>query len=265
MAGDQPSTTQRRIFGTLLFLPVIGLFLVSQTVAQWLFVAFAFAMAWELASMLRMHQLLRLSLLFDIALFAIPAPLVVEMELLAGFSLWPVFLALATLIAFFVWKITSNRLAALFTPLLLLCILSAREILGFDGGHLTLLSVAAAVAGCDVAAYFVGRHVGGPRLAPVISPKKTRSGAVGGLVGAVLVTMVVGGYNSLSVAEALLAGCCIAILAQSGDLLESALKRNLAIKDSGNLIPGHGGFLDRFDGYLLTLPALYLYMVWAGT
>ena len=77
--------------------------------------------------------------------------------------------------------------------------------------------------------------------------------------------MVVGGYNSLSVAEALLAGCCIAILAQSGDLLESALKRNLAIKDSGNLIPGHGGFLDRFDGYLLTLPALYLYMVWAGT
>lgn len=265
MAGDQPSTTQRRIFGTLLFLPVIGLFLVSQTVAQWLFVAFAFAMAWELASMLRMHQLLRLSLMFDIALFAIPAPLVVEMELLAGFSLWPVFLALATLIAFFVWKITSNRLAALFTALLLLCILSAREILGFDGGHLTLLSVAAAVAGCDVAAYFVGRHVGGARLAPVISPKKTRSGAVGGLVGAVLVTMVVGGYNSLSVAEALLAGCCIAILAQSGDLLESALKRNLAIKDSGNLIPGHGGFLDRFDGYLLTLPALYLYMVWTGT
>ena len=77
--------------------------------------------------------------------------------------------------------------------------------------------------------------------------------------------MFVGTYNSLSVVEALLAGCCIAILAQSGDLLESALKRNLAVKDSGSLIPGHGGFLDRFDGYLLTLPALYLYMEWVGT
>ena len=116
MAGDQSSTTRRRIFGALLFLPVIGLFLVSQAVAQWLFVAVAFAMGWELASMLRMHQLLRLNLLFDISLFALPAPLVVEMELLAGFSLWPVFLALGTLITFFVWMITSNRLRRFSPP-----------------------------------------------------------------------------------------------------------------------------------------------------
>ena len=128
---------------------------------------------------------------------------------------------------------------------------------------MTLLSIAAVVTACDIAAYFVGRRVGGPRLAPVISPGKTRSGAIGGIVGAVLAAMAVGRYLSFSVTEAPLAGVGLAVLAQSGDLLESALKRNLAIKDSGGLIPGHGGFLDRFDGYLLTLPALYLYMVWA--
>lgn len=261
MAGEQSSTTQRRVLGALLFLPVIALFLASPVTAQWAFMALALMMGWELASMLAMHPALRIKLVFDIALFALPAPLVIGMEMHAGFALWPAFAALAVLITVFVLMTTSNRLAALFTACLLLCIISAREILGFAGGHVTVLSVAAVVAACDIAAYFVGRRVGGPRLAPVISPKKTRSGAIGGLIGAVLATMLVSRYLSLSIGEAMGVGVCIAVLAQSGDLLESALKRNLDVKDSGSLIPGHGGFLDRFDGYLLTLPALYLYMM----
>ncbi|MGB2028981.1 MAG: phosphatidate cytidylyltransferase, partial [Candidatus Puniceispirillaceae bacterium] len=64
-----------------------------------------------------------------------------------------------------------------------------------------------------------------------------------------------------SMVEILVGGAVIAVLAQAGDLLESALKRNLGVKDSGNLIPGHGGFLDRFDGYLLTLPVMCLYIM----
>ena len=162
-----------------------------------------------------------------------------------------------------VWMTGANRLAVLFTACLLLCVFSAREILGFEGGHVILLSIAAIVAACDIAAYFVGRRVGGPRLAPVLSPKKTQSGAIGGLLGAVLAAVLVGRDLSLSNGEAVVAGICIAVLAQSGDLLESALKRHLDVKDSGRLIPGHGGFLDRFDGYLLTVPAIYLYMVMA--
>lgn len=263
MAGEQSSTTQRRVFGALLFVPVIVLFLASPATAQWAFMALALVMAWELASMLAMHPALRFSLLFDIALFALPAPLVTGMETHAGFALWPVFAALAALITAFVWMTGANRLAALFTVCLLLCVFSAREILGFEGGHVILLAIAAIVAACDIAAYFVGRRVGGPRLAPVLSPKKTQSGAIGGLLGAVLVAVLVGRYLSLSTGEAMVAGICIAVLAQSGDLLESALKRHLDVKDSGRLIPGHGGFLDRFDGYLLTLPAIYLYMVMA--
>ena len=61
--------------------------------------------------------------------------------------------------------------------------------------------------------------------------------------------------------EAVVGGICLAVLAQAGDLIESALKRRVGVKDSGSVIPGHGGFLDRFDGYLLTLPAVYLYIL----
>ena len=261
MASAPASTTHRRILGALLFLPVIGLFLASQTLAQWLLVIIAMAMAWELAAMLGMPLALRVGLQFDMLLFALPAPLIAKMEGLAGFSLLPVFLVLAAMFATFVWMVTAKRLAALFAALLLVCILAARDILGLQNGHITLLSIAAVIAACDIAAYFVGRRVGGPPLAPVISPKKTRSGAIGGLVGAVAVMAVLGDTLFLSLPEAVVGGVVVAVLAQSGDLLESALKRGLAVKDSGRLIPGHGGFLDRFDGYLLTLPALYLYMM----
>ena len=102
MAGEQSSTTRRRIFGALLFLPVIGLFLASPVAAQWVFMALALAMARELASMLAMHPALRFSLLLDTALFALPAPLFTGMEMLAGFSLWPVPVALGALTVTFV-------------------------------------------------------------------------------------------------------------------------------------------------------------------
>ena len=124
-----------------------------------------------------------------------------------------------------------------------------------------MLCLAAVVAACDIAAYFVGRRVGGPKLAQLISPNKTRSGAVGGIGGAILASLAVMSWVPFSMVEILVGGAVIAVLAQAGDLLESALKRNLGVKDSGNLIPGHGGFLDRFDGYLLTLPVMCLYIM----
>ncbi|MEC8552622.1 MAG: phosphatidate cytidylyltransferase, partial [Pseudomonadota bacterium] len=76
-----------------------------------------------------------------------------------------------------------------------------------------------------------------------------------------LAAMVVMSWLPFTMMEAVIGGAMVAILAQAGDLMESALKRNLGVKDSGTLIPGHGGFLDRFDGYLLTLPVMCLYMM----
>lgn len=111
----------------------------------------------------------------------------------------------------------------------------------------------------DTAAYVVGRRMRGPRLAPTISPGKTWSGLGGGLIGASLASVLMAwalGSERLAYAAGLGAG--FAIMAQLGDLAESILKRRAGVKDSGSLIPGHGGVLDRVDGLLLTAPALAL-------
>ena len=111
----------------------------------------------------------------------------------------------------------------------------------------------------DTAAYAVGRGVRGPRLAPLISPGKTWSGLGGGVIGASLAGAITAwALGSERLVHAAGLGAVFAVLAQLGDLAESALKRRAGVKDSGALIPGHGGVLDRVDGFLLTAPALAL-------
>ena len=261
MAAASPSGTRLRLLGAALFIPIIALFLTSQTLAQWMLVPMALLMGWEFVSMLAMPMPLRIALMFDFLLFSLPASLVSRMETIAEMPLLPVFLVLAGLVVAFVWLSSRNRLATIFIAVLLLCILAARATLGLQDGHVALLCLAATVAACDIAAYFAGRRFGGPKLAPFISPNKTRSGAAGGVLGAMLAAMAVMPWLSFTPVETVVGSIVIAVLAQAGDLMESALKRNLGVKDSGTLIPGHGGFLDRFDGYLLTLPVMCLYMM----
>jgi phosphatidate cytidylyltransferase len=118
-------------------------------------------------------------------------------------------------------------------------------------GFLAIAFLFAVVWATDIVAYFVGRAVGGPKLAPRISPKKTWSGAVGGTVaaiGAALALAIAAGLPNLP-AVGLIAAAASA-LAQAGDLFESALKRRFGAKDSSHLIPGHGGLMDRLDGFV---------------
>lgn len=105
----------------------------------------------------------------------------------------------------------------------------------------------------DTFAYAVGRLVGRHRLAPRISPNKTIEGAIGGLVGSVLFAIGVKIYNPewLSLRDAVILGVAVGVAGQLGDLLESAVKRDLRVKDSGRILPGHGGVLDRFDSIFL--------------
>lgn len=130
---------------------------------------------------------------------------------------------------------------------------------GADGNGLMLTLVA--VVGTwltDTGAFFVGRALGGRRLVPALSPNKTVSGAVGGWVAGfigVLVTAVFAAAVPLDRALALAAATPAA--AQLGDLLESAVKREAGVKDSGRLLPGHGGVLDRFDSLMLVAPTVY--------
>jgi len=120
----------------------------------------------------------------------------------------------------------------------------------------------------DTVAYFIGRTVKGPKLWPAISPRKTVSGAVGGVVGAVVGAVVFGycavpGFDPLSYA---VIGAVISIAGQAGDFIESAYKRSTGVKDSGHILPGHGGILDRVDSLLFAAPfALYLISTGATT
>lgn len=128
-----------------------------------------------------------------------------------------------------------------------------------DVGLVLLMWLLIVVWTTDTAAYFVGRGLGGPRLAPRISPSKTWSGLCGGVLGAGLVGVVAAALAGLErPVQAGWAGAVLALVAQAGDLAESALKRRAGVKDSGSIIPGHGGLLDRADSLMFAAPA------WAG-
>lgn len=133
-----------------------------------------------------------------------------------------------------------------------------------DGVALTLLVLGAVWVG-DSAAYFVGRRIGRRKLLPEVSPAKTIEGAVGGLGGALVAALGVGWAAGLPAAFAVVGGLACGVASQVGDLWESAIKREARVKDSGNLLPGHGGFLDRFDGLLFAgVIAYYAFGLWTG-
>lgn len=122
-----------------------------------------------------------------------------------------------------------------------------------------VLLVFGVVIASDSFAYLTGRLCGGPKLAPRISPGKTRAGALGGLVGAALVGGMIARLTGLGpMVGGVFWGGVLGVCAQTGDLAESALKRRLGVKDTGTLIPGHGGLLDRFDGLLAAAPVAAL-------
>lgn len=129
-------------------------------------------------------------------------------------------------------------------PLVALCYLQRQ----FDGIGLTLWTIAIVVA-TDVGAYFAGRRFGGPKLAPVVSPNKTWAGLIGGVVCADVAGVALAHLLGVPMALAALAGL-LAIAAQGGDLYESAMKRRAGVKDSGRVLPGHGGVMDRVDGLI---------------
>ena len=133
---------------------------------------------------------------------------------------------------------------------------------------LQVLAVLVLVWIADTAAYFVGRAFGRRKLAPAISPGKTWEGAAGGVFGALAYAIICGGFTGGVAWLPLVAGAALlAVLSIVGDLFESAAKRQAGVKDSGALLPGHGGILDRIDSATATLPVAALLLPWmrAGT
>lgn len=137
----------------------------------------------------------------------------------------------------------------------------ASALVRLDGtyGFIALIFVMLIVWVTDIGGYFAGRGIGGPKLWSRVSPKKTWAGAVGGFVASLAVAAGFAAFDFGKMAPLLLLGALLSVVSQLGDLFESAVKRRFGVKDSSQIIPGHGGLLDRLDGFVaaIVLAALF--------
>jgi phosphatidate cytidylyltransferase len=193
-----------------------------------------------------------------LAMYALSVPLAIMSPWAAGSS----FLALGLILgaAMFVAVFDrSFKLASgvIYAGLPALAILYLRDI---DNGILIMLWTLSLVWATDIGAYFSGRAIGGPKLAPRYSPNKTWAGLIGGVILTVVLSFVLHAYWELPFFLVLLS-MPLAVLAQMGDLFESWLKRKAGAKDSGTIFPGHGGVMDRLDGLIPVAPVVALIML----
>ncbi|MBP3820474.1 phosphatidate cytidylyltransferase [bacterium] len=130
---------------------------------------------------------------------------------------------------------------------------------GFDSGLGFVVLMLISIICTDVGCYYVGTKYGKTKLAPTVSPNKTVEGALGGAFCSVISAEIIGLYIGIGWFMALIAGLLCTTFAQIGDLCESLLKRDAGVKDSGDTLPGHGGFLDRTDSFALTIPVMYYF------
>ena len=134
---------------------------------------------------------------------------------------------------------------------------------GFEDGGMAIFFLFLVTWAGDTGAYYVGRAIGRYKLSPVVSPNKTIEGAVGGILTSVLIAFLARAwfFPALNLRECLILGLLFGIMGQLGDLVESMLKRSAGVKDSGTIIPAHGGLLDRVDSLIFTTPLFYYYLV----
>ena len=129
-------------------------------------------------------------------------------------------------------------------------------------GLTALMLVLLVVWASDIGSFFAGRALGGPRLWPRVSPNKTWAGAIGGFLASLLIGAGFGFFGFGKIGPMLLASAALSVASQLGDLMESAVKRRFGVKDSSHLIPGHGGLMDRLDGYVAAVVVAAIFELW---
>ncbi len=242
------SNLTKRVLASIVMIAVASVCLALGGLAFWLLaVVVALFMMAEWSDLLKIERPRK-----RLAQFALSVPLAI---MAPGLAAGPGFFALGLIAGvFFFLTIISRRpdygAGALYVGLPVFSLLAIR--LHDDGLALSLWAMALVWA-CDSGAFFVGRQFGGPKLAPAISPAKTWSGLIGGIAAATLLAVVMHVYHGLPM-FLVIATPLLAVLAQMGDLFESWLKRRAGVKDSGNVLPGHGGVMDRLDGIVPVAP-----------
>ncbi len=247
-----PELLQRVTVGLLLIIvAVLELWLGGS--ALWVLATVAaLIMAGEWAGLTRGADQRRLSQ------YALCVPLALLSPLAAG----PGIVALSAIAGatIFLLIITRNRWLAAGIPYVALPITALLWIRMQDNGLLLAFWALSLVWATDIGAFFAGRNFGGSKVAPSISPNKTWSGLIGGMVASLLLGWALASYFDLPFQLAI-ASPGLALLAQVGDFFESWMKRRAGVKDSGKILPGHGGVLDRLDGVVTSLPVAAL-LIW---
>lgn len=247
---------------------VVGVILIAVAIAALLAGGIAFWMLLSVAGVLMMGEWGALvgadADRRKLAMYAVSIPLALLCPVAAGLA-WIVLAAVIGAFAFLIATTRSLPLAMgvvyVCAPVAALTFLRGQE----PGGLLLAFWSLALVWATDIGAYFAGRSIGGPKLAPRVSPSKTWSGLAGGVAAALALGFALHVWAGLPVRLAAASGL-LAVAAQLGDLLESAMKRRAGVKDSGDLLPGHGGVMDRLDGVATAAPlAAIILLVGAGT
>ncbi len=242
---DKLSDITRRMTGTMLLLPLIVLFFIGKPYSKITVVICAIIMILEYSSLVTKHIGMRCTLFLLICLFGSTSLFLFEP--LYHFICF--ILVASVLLGFFPYQssIMGFCLAVLFY--------SIGSLSHYHFFQEIMTYVVVTIIFVDTGAYTVGRFVGGPKLLPLVSPAKTISGAIGGLIGGVLAGLFTFYILSIEITlQLILITLIVTILAQIGDITESYFKRSINTKDSAKIIPGHGGFMDRFDGYLFVVP-----------
>ena len=178
------------------------------------------------------------------------------------YGMMAVILALILILFVYVFtypKYDAHQIAAAFLGIVYVAVMLSYIYLtrNLENGHFIVWLIFLCSWGCDTCAYCVGMLIGKHKMAPVLSPKKSVEGAVGGVIGAALLGVAYAAATKGPMAEYAVICAAGALISMVGDLAASAVKRNQGIKDYGKLIPGHGGILDRFDSVIITAPVIY--------
>ena len=174
---------------------------------------------------------------------------------------YDIFLSSSLLINFYFYNMYNNHISFIYSNFILISFFLLLEILFMSDGLNLFLYIVLLITAMDVFAYIGGKLLGKIKIVPKISNGKTVEGTLIGLIFTVSIASMIRDLVNLDIYLSMLVGFFIGVLSFLGDILESSIKRSVGVKDSGNLIPGHGGLMDRLDGYIIVLPVFYTFLI----